>query len=113
MARRTAKEEQGLRIRRLREDRGFTQAYVAKRANITVPYLSQIENGARTGTQQVLSRLARSLGVSTSTLVGETEAPVSPLEEILGAGRVRLMLKLDPEELRSKVDRIIIDYLTE
>jgi DNA-binding XRE family transcriptional regulator len=47
-----------------REYRGLTQQQLAGAAEISKPYLSQIETGKRTGTTDVLSAIARALDVS-------------------------------------------------
>ena len=51
-----------------REHRGMTQQELAKRAGISTPYLSQIENGKRQGTVETLSAIARSLDVPLDVL---------------------------------------------
>jgi DNA-binding XRE family transcriptional regulator len=50
-------------IRVWRQYRELTQAVLAKKANISVPYLSQLERGERTASVVVLKRIARVLGV--------------------------------------------------
>ncbi len=52
-----------------REYRGLTQAALARAANITAAYLSQIETGARKGGVRVLIALARTLDVDVEDLV--------------------------------------------
>lgn len=47
-----------------REYRGLTQQQLADSAEISKPYLSQIETGKRTGTTNVLSAIAKALDVS-------------------------------------------------
>lgn len=47
-----------------REYRGLTQQQVADAAQISKPYLSQIETGKRTGTTDVLSAIAEVLNIS-------------------------------------------------
>jgi len=47
-----------------REYRGLTQNQLADAAEISKPYLSQIETGKRTGTTGVLSAIAKALDVS-------------------------------------------------
>jgi DNA-binding XRE family transcriptional regulator len=58
-------------IRVWREYRGMTQQQVAEKAGISKPYLSQLESGQRKGTTEVLSGLAKALGVSLEDLVIE------------------------------------------
>jgi DNA-binding XRE family transcriptional regulator len=60
-------------LRQLRTARGWTQAQLARRAGITVPYLSMLESGVRREPSlSVLRRLARALGVPTVALLGRT-----------------------------------------
>lgn len=52
-----------------REYRGSTQAELAKKAKTTAAYLSQIENGRRTGSIRLLRRLAETLRLDIDDLV--------------------------------------------
>ena len=56
-------------IRVWREHRGLTQQQVADLAGISKPYLSQLESGRRSGSIDVLSALARALGLSIDDLI--------------------------------------------
>ena len=56
-------------IRVWREHRGLTQQQVADLAGISKPYLSQLESGRRGGSIDVLSALARALGLSIDDLI--------------------------------------------
>ena len=56
-------------IRVWREYRGMTQAHLAKVAEISVPYLSQLESGKRTGSPGVLSAIARGLDLTLDDLI--------------------------------------------
>lgn len=52
-----------------REFRGMSQQELAEKAGISVPYLSQLETGKRTGSLEVLSSLARALNLSLENIV--------------------------------------------
>jgi DNA-binding XRE family transcriptional regulator len=52
-----------------RRHRGLTQAELAAKADISQPYLAQIEAGTRTGTVDVLARLAKALRLRIDDLV--------------------------------------------
>lgn len=52
-----------------REYRGLTQQQLADAAGISKPYLSQIENGKRTGSATVLRSLAKALAVDVDDLL--------------------------------------------
>ena len=65
-------------VRRLRADRGWTQADAARRcADMATPYLQLIERGGVNLTAGTLARLARGFGVDASELVAPAE-PMPP-----------------------------------
>lgn len=52
-----------------REYRGLSQAQLAEKAGISVPYLSQMETGKRTGSVESLSAIAKALNMSLDLIV--------------------------------------------
>lgn len=62
------KEQLGLRIRFLRQQKGFSQEEFAFRAHINKNYLSDLENGRRNPTLDILNRLVSALGITLSEL---------------------------------------------
>lgn len=52
-----------------REYRGLTQQQLAAAVGISKPYLSQIETGKRKGTTEILSAIAKALGVSLDEVI--------------------------------------------
>lgn len=56
-------------IRVWREHRRLTQRQLADAASISTPYLSQLESGKRTGSTEVLSAIAETLGLSLDDIV--------------------------------------------
>jgi transcriptional regulator with XRE-family HTH domain len=58
----------GLRVRRLRKDRGLSQEKLAFDAGIHRTYLGSIERGERNPTLKNITRIARALGVSLAEL---------------------------------------------
>ena len=56
-------------IRVWREHRGMTQKQLAQVAEISVPYLSQLESGRRNGTTEVLSAIANALDLDLEDIV--------------------------------------------
>jgi transcriptional regulator with XRE-family HTH domain len=57
-------------IKRLRETKGLTQAELAKKAKVTRPYITMLENGVRkTPSLPMLQRLAQALGVPVTKLL--------------------------------------------
>jgi XRE family transcriptional regulator, master regulator for biofilm formation len=61
----------GRMLKALREEKGLTQDELAKRAKLTKPYISQLENGVRKNPSlPALERLAKALGVPVTELLG-------------------------------------------
>jgi transcriptional regulator with XRE-family HTH domain len=59
-----------MRLRRLRETNGWTQAELAKKARVTQALISQLEAGKKASPSVVpLLRIARALGVTVEELV--------------------------------------------
>jgi transcriptional regulator with XRE-family HTH domain len=57
-------------LKALREDRGWTMAELAKKADVTDAYIAQLETGKRDNPSlDVLKRLARALGVPVTELL--------------------------------------------
>ncbi len=57
-------------MRLLRDEKGWSQAELAKRADVTDAYIAQLETGARENPSlEVLKRLARALGVPVTELL--------------------------------------------
>ena len=61
----------GRNLRRLREQKGWSQEKFAFEANIHRTYVSDIERGARNPTITVVEKLAVPLGVAASDLLSE------------------------------------------
>jgi len=61
--------QMGQRIKRLREERGLSQAALAAKAKITREYVNKLEAGRYDPTLGVVQRLAKALGVSLAELV--------------------------------------------
>lgn len=57
-------------IRVWRQHRGLTQQQLADQAEISAPYLSQIESGKRDGTPDVLIKIAKALDLDLDDIVG-------------------------------------------
>lgn len=56
-------------VRAWREHRQLTQEALATAAQVSTPYLSQIEGGKRVGAMKTLRRIAAALGVPVDALV--------------------------------------------
>lgn len=59
----------GLKVRKYRIKKELTQDQLAVRANIARHYLSQLENGQRNPSVEILWNLANALGVSPGSLM--------------------------------------------
>jgi transcriptional regulator with XRE-family HTH domain len=55
-------------MRRLRLDRGLTLSALAEAADLSLPYVSQLESGTRKGSPTTVKRLADALGVPVAEL---------------------------------------------
>lgn len=62
--------ELGLRLKSLRQERGWTQKRVAQRIGGTASIVSAYENGIRQPSYEALVKLARLYGVSSDYLLG-------------------------------------------
>ncbi len=60
-----------MRLKTLREAKGWSQAELARRAGVTQAYIAQLETGVRTNpTLKVAQRLARALRVPLIAILG-------------------------------------------
>lgn len=84
--------EVGGRLRRRRQELGRTLAQVAEAAEISVPYIANLERGRGNPTMDVLGRIADALDVSIAVLVGN-EASAGVEEGGLAAELPRSLLE--------------------
>lgn len=63
--------ELGARLRRRRLDLGRTLAWLAEKAEVSIPYVANLERGRGNPTIDVLRRIAAALDVPLGTLVGD------------------------------------------
>ena len=61
----------GKRVREVRHERGWTQEQLAFEAGVKRSYLSEVENGQRNVSLDVVEKLAKALGVGPEALVVE------------------------------------------
>jgi transcriptional regulator with XRE-family HTH domain len=94
------------RLRELRRSRGMTQAELARRAEVSVTHLSELENAEIAPGIDLVDRLARALGAAPAELL-PSGAPPEPLpvlreqaERLFGAllekGDREAFLRLNP-----------------
>lgn len=75
----------GVRLRRLREERGLSQVALARLLEISPSYLNQIENNQRPLTVAVLLRISTTLGVDVRLFSDDDEGRlVAELRDVLG-----------------------------
>ena len=60
-------------IRLIRESKGVTMYRLAKEADISAPYLLDLERNARGAKPETLERIAAALGVEVSELTGDND----------------------------------------
>jgi XRE family transcriptional regulator, master regulator for biofilm formation len=73
----------GLRIRCLRQKKGYSISELAKRAGISKSYLSQIERNLQVNPSlQLLSKLARSLDATLDDLIGVEQEDIHNNEQL-------------------------------
>lgn len=93
------------KLREVRTSRGMTQAELARQAEISPTYISEMENADTTPGIDVIERLARALGVSPADLLVAEEADPLPVlrdqarrmvEVVLSKGDRDTLLKLNP-----------------
>jgi transcriptional regulator with XRE-family HTH domain len=79
MAKRGPDDGLGERLARYRQQKELNQAELARRAEISPAYLSELEGGAgRRPSGRVLLGLADALGVTVADLLGQTIKPADP-----------------------------------
>lgn len=76
------KSDVGARVRQLRLLNDYTQAEFAELLDISITFLSEIENGKKGLSQETLARICSSLHVTADYILFGTEAPKSSLIEL-------------------------------
>ena len=71
----------GARLAEIRSDAGFSQSALAEAVGTSQSAISQMESGERQPSFDMLRRLAKALGVSTSHLLGGEIEGLRPEEE--------------------------------
>ncbi|MGQ9531410.1 MAG: helix-turn-helix domain-containing protein [Desulfotomaculales bacterium] len=101
----------GEHIRTLREERGYTLQDLARRAGLSLSYLSEIERGSKRPSLKTIDKLAAALNVAKTQLIdGDIgEAGLSLGEKIR---LLRTEKNLSLQELAAKAD-ISFSYLSE
>jgi transcriptional regulator with XRE-family HTH domain len=95
----------GQRLRAQRTKLGLTLAQVAERAEVSLPYLSNLERGRGNPTMDVLGRLAEALETSLSALV-EVSGDAAPLDAMLGTPPGSLVRYMRTPEFEKAVEKL-------
>lgn len=101
----------GERIRALREERGYTLQDLAKRAKLSLSYLSEIERGSKRPSLKTIEKLAAALNVPKTQLI---EGEVTDTGLALGE-KIRIIRNEKDMSLQELADKIGISlsYLSE
>ena len=99
-------ESVGLRVRRLRQVRGFTRHQLSEKSSISLRYLAQLESGQANVSLTVLCRISDSMGVDISEFIPSSQqitAQSDPLQHLIH--------RLSPRE-RQIAYELLLDKLT-
>ncbi|HEX6145869.1 MAG TPA: helix-turn-helix domain-containing protein [Acidimicrobiia bacterium] len=94
----------GAFIRQQRERANLSLRRLAERAEISNPYLSQIERGIRRPSAEILSRLSRALEISANTLYSRAGLIDGPLESPTIFEAIEADRLLSPSEKKVLLD---------
>jgi transcriptional regulator with XRE-family HTH domain len=72
----------GKRLQEIRTDAGLSQTALAKAVDTSQSAISQMENGERQPSFEMLRRLAKALGVSTAHLLGDNVEGLTAEEQV-------------------------------
>src|SRR5919201_2559867 len=97
----------GSRLRRARRDAGFSQSELETRSGIPKARLSRYENGHVLPSIQTLGKLARALGVSEASLLGDQRAIIDEFFKELFQRGVHIQ---SPEHARKLAQAVALLY---
>lgn len=98
------------RIRELREERGISQAELARRISVTAPALQKVEAGARKLDQQWMRRIARALDVEPADLLPVVDNPWGLSDEERALIASYRHATADDREKLSRVADVVLGY---
>jgi transcriptional regulator with XRE-family HTH domain len=100
--------ELGRRVRLHRHERGRTLASLAEAADISVPYMANIERGRGNPTMDVLQRIAEALDLPLAALVGDT-APEEGVAHGLATELPRSLLEFSKTSYFAETVRVLAE----
>jgi transcriptional regulator with XRE-family HTH domain len=96
------------RLRQAREEKGFTQEYLARLCGFTKTQMFRYEKGENDPTTHVLELLVRNLDVSADFLLGLTNDPKGQLGDALNADERKLL-----DALKNGDTRVVLEVILE
>lgn len=101
----------GEKIKALRERLGITSQQLAKQANVSQPYISQIENDRRQPSYNTLQAIAYALNTSIDYFLNNTDSS-SPLQNSTADAHLSYKQKASPDYIaRETIDlNSLVDY---
>ena len=86
----------GKNVKKTRKELGFTQQSFAEKAEISIPYLAQIENGTKGPSLEVIEKLAHALQVEPFELLVPPKTKLTyDKKSVITAFSVELRSELD------------------
>ncbi len=76
-------------LRRIRLEQGRTLADVAAAANVSMPYLSELERGRKEASSEILAAICAALGIDLSDLLAEARRELVQAPEVIQLDRAR------------------------
>ncbi|MCY3961081.1 MAG: helix-turn-helix transcriptional regulator [bacterium] len=98
----------GARLRARRTALGLTLAQVAEEAELSLPYVSNLERGRGNPTLDALRSLARALDQSLADILGDTESETNfdPMALVLAEAPQSLRQFVQSDRFKSTIDRL-------
>lgn len=91
----------GRRVKKLRQDRGWSLEELAATSGVSRSMLSEIERERANPTLTVTFRIARAFGMTLQELIGEAEAPASNIQVIRAGDRAQVFRSDKQCEIRT------------
>ncbi|AGA68971.1 putative transcriptional regulator [Desulfitobacterium dichloroeliminans LMG P-21439] len=87
--------EIGNNLKRYRLLRGYTQEKLAEEILVSVGYISQLENGLKTPSVQMIAKISEVLGLTGALMLSDNNEIDGELKEL-----VQILMSKDPEDVR-------------